>query len=126
MLLPTVDLVAGANSVGSNIGLGRATKKVRTRSDLHLDFDDPTVYANGQKLESDVPKASYKSSLLGSNSVSSQDVFREETFSLIEGDAVKGSIEGVPSGRFLNRVTEFIEKRMAKTVVVKLLGENRV
>lgn len=36
-----------ANSSGSNLGIGRVTKKVGTRTDLHVDFDDPTVDING-------------------------------------------------------------------------------
>lgn len=32
--LPTVDLRPGVNSVGPNLGIGRATKKVRTCTDV--------------------------------------------------------------------------------------------
>lgn len=34
--LLTVDLVAGTSSCGSNLGIGRATKKIRTRKRLLL------------------------------------------------------------------------------------------
>lgn len=68
-MLPTMDLVAGVNSTGSNLGIGRVTKKVRTRTELHFNFDDPTIDDNGQRVTSDVPKASYKSTLLGDSSV---------------------------------------------------------
>lgn len=44
---PTVDFVAGANSSGSNLGIRRATKEVRTLTDLHIDFYDPIVDSNG-------------------------------------------------------------------------------
>lgn len=44
--LPTVDFMAGVNSSSSNLGIGRATKKVHIRSDLHIEFDDPTMDSN--------------------------------------------------------------------------------
>ncbi|MBA0816341.1 hypothetical protein Gohar_001018 [Gossypium harknessii] len=40
-----------------NSGVGRSTKKVRTRSDLPPESEDPTVYRNGQKIQGfDLPK----------------------------------------------------------------------
>lgn len=62
--LSTVDFVAGANSAGSNLGIGRATKKVRTRSDISFDFDDPTVDGNGRAISPEPVRQSYKSTLL--------------------------------------------------------------
>lgn len=64
--LPTVEREADANTPASNSGVGRATKKVRTRSDDAFAFDDPTVDRNGQTIPSEVQMASYKSTLLGS------------------------------------------------------------
>lgn len=51
-----------------------------------------------------------------------QDDFREEDFTLMEGNAVTDFIEGVPSITFSDRVKDFIQCQMASTVVVKLLG----
>lgn len=45
-----------ANSFDSNLRIGRATKKVRTRTDLHMEFDDPTVDSNGRKIAFENPK----------------------------------------------------------------------
>ncbi|MBA0577593.1 hypothetical protein Golob_025293, partial [Gossypium lobatum] len=43
--LPTMDFVVGANPLGSNCGVGQATKKVRTKSDLPPDTNDLTNVA---------------------------------------------------------------------------------
>ncbi|MBA0715864.1 hypothetical protein Golax_014742, partial [Gossypium laxum] len=109
--LPTVDLTTTANSSGSNSGVGRATKKVCTKPELHLDKDDPTVHKNEQKVQSpDVSKALYKLSLLGASSEKEQNVFMEEDFALIEGDVLTKIVEGVPSVTFSDRVQEYIER----------------
>ncbi|KAH1113738.1 hypothetical protein J1N35_007116 [Gossypium stocksii] len=58
----------GANSLGSNSCVGKAMEKVSTRSELHLDKDDPTVDKNKQIVQGlGVFKASYKSTLLGAS-----------------------------------------------------------
>lgn len=85
--LPTVDFVVSANSFGSNLRIGKAMRKACTCIDLQIDFDDPIVDINGQKLILEVPKASYKSTLLEASSEKKQDDFQEEEFSLLEGDA---------------------------------------
>ncbi|KAK5825195.1 hypothetical protein PVK06_020002 [Gossypium arboreum] len=55
--------------VGSNNGVDRATKKVRTRLDLTLDKDDSTVDSNGKQTQiSRFTKASYKPILVGDSS----------------------------------------------------------
>ncbi|PPR94563.1 hypothetical protein GOBAR_AA26101 [Gossypium barbadense] len=55
--------------VGSNNGVDRATKKVRTRLDLTLDKDDSTVDSNGQQTQIlRFTKASYKPILVGDSS----------------------------------------------------------
>lgn len=43
-------------------------------------------------------------------------------FTLSEGDALTKMLEGVPSITFSDRVKEFIKRRMAKPIIVKLLG----
>ncbi|MBA0742076.1 hypothetical protein Gogos_015176, partial [Gossypium gossypioides] len=118
------DLTTSANSSGSNSGVGRATKKVCTRSELHLDKDDSTVDRNEQKAQSpDVSKASYKLTLLGASLEKEQNVIMEEDFALIEGDVLTEIVEGVPSITFLDRVQEYIERRMDKTIILNCWGE---
>ncbi|MBA0800745.1 hypothetical protein Gohar_011162 [Gossypium harknessii] len=82
--LPTVDLTAGANSSGSNSGVGRAMKKVN---------------------------------LVSASSEKEQNVFMEEDFTLTKGDVLTKMVEGVPSITFLDRVQEYIERQMAKTII---------
>lgn len=83
-----MDSVAGGNSVDSNFGIGRATKKVRTRTDISFDFDNLTIDSNGQKIPSEGFKPSYKSMLIGDSQENQYTKFREEAFSLVDGDAV--------------------------------------
>ncbi|MBA0823412.1 hypothetical protein Goarm_020147, partial [Gossypium armourianum] len=45
-----------------------------------------------------------------------------EEFALIEGDVVMKVIKGIPSIMFFDRVKGYIECRMARTVIVKMLG----
>ncbi|MBA0740188.1 hypothetical protein Gogos_013409, partial [Gossypium gossypioides] len=45
----------------------------------------------------------------------------EEDFALTRGDVLTEMVEGVPSITFLDRVQEYIELQMAKTIIVKLL-----
>ncbi|MFQ6666640.1 hypothetical protein Gotur_032922 [Gossypium turneri] len=120
-MLPTVDFAAGTNNSASTSGIGWATKKVRTRPKVKLDFDDPVVDNNNQRIQSEILKASYKSTLLGASSEKNNGGFLEEEFTLLDGDVVTEVIEGVPSITFSNRVQEFIQRRMSNTVIVKLL-----
>ncbi|MBA0675016.1 hypothetical protein Goari_016582 [Gossypium aridum] len=67
--LPTVEFMVGANFLGSNSGVSRATKKVHTRLNLSLESKDLTVDGNGQNIQgSELPNASYKSTLIGASS----------------------------------------------------------
>ncbi|MBA0756199.1 hypothetical protein Gogos_021867 [Gossypium gossypioides] len=67
--LPTVKFMVGANFLGSNSGVSRAIKKVRTRPTLSPESKDLTVDGNGQKIQrSELPNASYKSMLIGASS----------------------------------------------------------
>ncbi|PPE02506.1 hypothetical protein GOBAR_DD00490 [Gossypium barbadense] len=84
MLLVT-NFVIGVTLVGSNAGIGRATKKVRWQPNLLPDIDDPTVDENGKKLlEAIMAKVSYKNTRVGfsTTSDSSQKV---EDFELQKG-----------------------------------------
>lgn len=42
----------------------------------------------------------------------------------MERDAMTEVFEAVPTITFFERVKQYIERRMAKTIIVKLLGEN--
>ncbi|MBA0548905.1 hypothetical protein Golob_019970, partial [Gossypium lobatum] len=67
--LPKVEFMVGANFLGSNSGVSRATKKVHTRLNLSLESKDLTVDGNGQNIQgSELPNASYKSMLIGASS----------------------------------------------------------
>ncbi|MBA0843695.1 hypothetical protein Goarm_000861 [Gossypium armourianum] len=67
--LPMVEFTMDVNYSRLNSGVGRSTKKVRTRSDLPPESEDPTVDRNGQKIQGfDLPKVSYKSTLIGASS----------------------------------------------------------
>ncbi|MBA0578834.1 hypothetical protein Gorai_021106 [Gossypium raimondii] len=114
-MLPTVDFAMGAKNSSLTSGIGRATKSVHTKLKVQLDFDDPTVDNNGQRIQSKILKVSYKSTLLGASSEKNNGGF-------LDGDVVIEVIEGVPSIMFSNRVQEFIQRRMANTIIVKLLG----
>ncbi|MBA0812442.1 hypothetical protein Gohar_026410 [Gossypium harknessii] len=125
-MLFTMDFAVGANSSGSISGVGRATKKVRTRLEVQLELDDPTMDNNGQRIQSEILKASYKSTLLRASSEKNHDGFLEEDFTLLDGDAITEVIEGVPAITFSNRMHEYIQQRMANTIIVKLQREGLV
>ncbi|MBA0849757.1 hypothetical protein Goshw_020312 [Gossypium schwendimanii] len=66
------------------------------------------------------PKVSYRNKLMGSQN--STDPFQAlEDIEVQEGDVKTKVISGIPSIIFSKRVHKFIEKKMAKTVVIKLL-----
>lgn len=121
-ILPTVDPVAETNSVDSNFGISRATKKVQTRIDLTFDFDNPTVNSNSQKVLPDSFKPSYKFTLIGESTKTKHSMLEEENFSLLDGDAVTELIDGVPFITFSDCVQEFIKRKILKTIIIKLLG----
>ncbi|KAH1057287.1 hypothetical protein J1N35_035352 [Gossypium stocksii] len=78
---------------------------------------------NRQKVQnSNSTKVSYKSMLTGALLTPSQNVFLEEEFALLDGDVVTEVLDGVSSITFSNRVQEYIGHKMAKTIIVKLLG----
>ncbi|MBA0697652.1 hypothetical protein Goari_021185, partial [Gossypium aridum] len=91
-ILSVVEFVVGASPASSNSCIGRATKKVRRRLDLPLDFDDPILDGNGRKLAKTI------------------------------GDVMAELVDGILSITFLERVHKFIERKMIRTIVVKLLG----
>ncbi|KAH1038555.1 hypothetical protein J1N35_040298 [Gossypium stocksii] len=97
--LPVAGFVISVNLVGSNASIGHAIKKVRRWPDLLSDIDDPRVEENGRKL----PEV--------------------EDFELQQGDVTTKMIDGIPSITFSERVHKFIERKMATTIIVKLLGQ---
>ncbi|MBA0706136.1 hypothetical protein Golax_018265 [Gossypium laxum] len=71
-------------------------------------------------MEDVAPKVSYRNKLMGSQN--STDPFQVlEDIEVQEGDVKTKVISGIPSIIFSERVHKFIEKKMAKTVVIKLL-----
>ncbi|PPR94553.1 hypothetical protein GOBAR_AA26115 [Gossypium barbadense] len=97
--LPTGDFVMGAIDVGSNSGVGQATKKVRRRPDMPPDVEDLMVDGNGRKVQSPkTPKASYKSTLMGSATVPMQTDNFEENFELLDGDVMTEVVDGIDRG----------------------------
>ncbi|TYG65809.1 hypothetical protein ES288_D06G216700v1 [Gossypium darwinii] len=87
-----VEFAMGANSSGSKSNVGRESKKVCIRLDLPPDTNDL------------------------------KNVSMEEDFALMDSDVITKMVDGVPSITFSNRVHEYIERRMTRTIIVKLLG----
>ncbi|MBA0598099.1 hypothetical protein Gorai_007878 [Gossypium raimondii] len=105
-MLSTLAFVGDVNIVGSNNGIGRATKRVRRRPKIPLDTDDPMVDENGRKVQSlSESKASYKSKLLENSSRSFEVDKMDEDFHLQQGDETTEIVEGVPSITFPDRVS---------------------
>ncbi|MBA0571870.1 hypothetical protein Golob_002239 [Gossypium lobatum] len=121
--LPVAGFVIGVNLVGSNTGIGHATKKVRRWPDLLSNTDDPTVEENERKLpEAVMAKVSYKNTLIRSSTTSDSPQNVEDS-ELQEGAVTTEMIDGIPSITFSERVHKFIERKMATTIPVKLLGQ---
>ncbi|KAH1063358.1 hypothetical protein J1N35_028345 [Gossypium stocksii] len=86
------------------------------------DMDDPIVDENGQKIEEvGVDKLSYKSMLMG-NSPYVYLPEKLEEFVRHDGDVVTKLVEGISSITFSDRLHKFIERKMARTIIVKHLG----
>ncbi|MBA0677314.1 hypothetical protein Goari_018729 [Gossypium aridum] len=87
----------GVNLVGSNAGIGCATKKVRWQPNLLPDIDDPTVDENGRKLlEAIMAKVSYKNTRVGF-STTSDSSRKVEDFELQKGDVTTKMVDRLPS-----------------------------
>lgn len=122
--LSSRNFVVGKSPTGSNSDVGRATKKVRRRTKAPPDTDDPTVDVNGQKVEDvGVKKILYKSMLMGTPPIFPSPNRMEEEFDLQDGDVVRELVEGISSITFFNRAHQLIEGKMARTIIVKLLGK---
>ncbi|MFQ6650061.1 hypothetical protein Gotur_022538 [Gossypium turneri] len=104
-----------------NDSFGRSTKKVRRRQTDPSDLDDLIVDENGMQVDnSKEQKMSWKDKLLG-NASHGKSQIREE-FRLLEGDAKVKTVDRIPSLTFSKRVHKHIERDMAKTMIIKLMG----
>lgn len=66
-------------------------------------------------------KMSYKNSLIRTRNTVEQMVLVDKS-KIQDGDVSSELIDGVPSITFSDRIKKFIEKGMAKTIIIKLLG----
>ncbi|MBA0730448.1 hypothetical protein Golax_004623, partial [Gossypium laxum] len=88
----------------------------------------PTVDNNGQRIQSEIPKASYKSTILRDSLEKSNGGFLEEEFTLLDGDAVTEVIEefrrlrslvelpGLPEGYYLDCLLRVIGQTVGPVV----------
>ncbi|KAA3484806.1 GroES-like zinc-binding alcohol dehydrogenase family protein [Gossypium australe] len=114
-----------ADAIGGrpSTDVGRATKKVRRRPKSTQDADDPNVDGDGRQiLNQDNVRISYKATLMGNGHELGQLPSLEEDFDLQDGDLVTEIMDGVSSITFSDRVHKFIEHKMSRTVILKLLG----
>ncbi|MBA0701489.1 hypothetical protein Goari_027295, partial [Gossypium aridum] len=80
-------------------------KKVRCRTNVPPDLNDPTVDENGQAVrDTNALKVSYKTKLLGTPSDQNACANMEKMFELQDGDVATEAIDGVSSITFSNRV----------------------
>lgn len=102
--------------------IGRATKKVRRRSEGVSGLADPVVDVRGVSVNpEDEIRASWKDKLLGL-SAENETMQTAEDFILQEDDANTVLIDGVPVVTFSDSVHQFIARSMARTAIVKLIG----
>ncbi|KAH1091757.1 hypothetical protein J1N35_019014 [Gossypium stocksii] len=106
-----------------NTGIGRATKKVKRRPGSSQEANYPTVDRDGRQIQNqDTTRISYKATPMGDVHEAGQHIRMEESFELQDGDMVTKMVDRVPSITFLDRVHKFIERKMSRTMIVKLLG----
>ncbi|KAK5840216.1 hypothetical protein PVK06_009103 [Gossypium arboreum] len=114
--------MADATGGRPSTDIGRATKKVRRRLESSQDVDDPNVNGNGRQiLNPDNARISYKATLMRTGHELGQQPSLEDDFDLQDWDVVTEAVDGVLSTTFLNRVNKFIECKMSRIVIVKLL-----
>ncbi|MBA0796255.1 hypothetical protein Gohar_007038, partial [Gossypium harknessii] len=77
---------------------------------------------NGQTVQEEiVAKDSYNIKLMADSSDPNGSVGMEEDFKLQDEDVMTETVNGIPSITFSDHV-HFIEKKMALSIVIKLLG----
>lgn len=86
---------------------------------------------NGQTVQEEiVAKDSYNIKLMADSSDPNGSVGMEEDFKLQDEDVMTEIVNGIPSITFLftfsDHVHKFIEKKMALSIVIKLLGRKKV
>lgn len=67
-------------------------------------------------------RALYKSILMGFSMGLNQPIGMEEDSKLLDRDVVTKMVDGIPSITFSDRVHKYIEQKMARNVIIKLLG----
>ncbi|MBA0763426.1 hypothetical protein Gotri_012869 [Gossypium trilobum] len=78
---------------------------------------------NGQTVQEEiVAKDSYNIKLMADSSDPNGSVGMEEDFKLQDEDVIMETVNGIPSITFSDHVHKFIEKKMALSIVIKLLG----
>ncbi|MBA0776808.1 hypothetical protein Gotri_011754 [Gossypium trilobum] len=86
-------------------------------------MDNPIVDEIDQKIEDvGVDKLSYKSMLMGTSPYVYFPEKLEEEFVRHDGVVVTKLVEGISSITFFDRLHKFIERKMARTIIVKHLG----
>ncbi|PPR85583.1 hypothetical protein GOBAR_AA35107 [Gossypium barbadense] len=103
--LPPIDFVVETKSASSNSGVCRAKKKAVQTETMNT------------------ARISYKTKLMGYSVSHNLMVDLEEDFELQDGYVTMVLVDGVPSITFFDRVQQFIVRKMALIVVVKLLGK---
>lgn len=100
------------SSEGLNSGVRRATKKVRKRSEINTESNDPMVDGDGKKIEdTGMTKAFYNATLLGMAQSLIQSDRMEEVFKLQKGDVLIEAVDGILSITFSDRVHNLLNAR---------------
>ncbi|KAG8486196.1 hypothetical protein CXB51_019495 [Gossypium anomalum] len=88
-----------------------------------MEVPDPTMDGNEQTVQEEiVAKDSYKVKLMVNSLDPNRSVCMEEDFKLHDEDVMTKTVNGIPSITFSDHVHKFIEKKMALSIVIKLLG----
>ncbi|MBA0809095.1 hypothetical protein Gohar_024773 [Gossypium harknessii] len=98
------------------------TKKVRFKESNEI-LEDVMVVE-----PSPMPSLSWKDLLVGKETIEQKDASGtqhvDDSFSLLEQDVKKSVVNGIPSIDFSERIYQLLEKEMATSVVLKMLGRN--
>ncbi|MBA0792592.1 hypothetical protein Gohar_017080, partial [Gossypium harknessii] len=106
--------------MGDSVGdsTGRFANKVRHRLDELSDSDDSVGNDMGMKVDSGTnPIVSWKDKLLMGFDFQKANTQKEDDFELLEGDAKKEIVNGIPTITFSEPVHQFITKQMARAAL---------
>lgn len=107
--LSLVNFAIGSNSIASDCGVGRATKRVRRQPEI---MTDPIIDGNGQTVQEDnVAKDSYKAKLMGALSIPNGDVCMDEDFELQDTDGTTEMVTGSLPLRFRIRFIDSLKRK---------------